>query len=256
MAQLRIGTSKYGRRQDSHKLIDMVNAAVSLSSNTAKAKQTEAFSQMQGSVSKYARANDRRMVLRSMRDVKYLKCVPLENPAQPSRENLRAYEEELVMEESIILNGVPFHGSQHFLTTLRELCCKLCEQEGVWLNADDLYDELVTRMARSTSSADSFFKLNSLVGSPDLMLLPTTQKQSFPIKLNVYVSAGEIHTNLSTTNAFGLFRKTDVKPTDLMGGPVSSRPWIVLHATVDERANISSNKTVRHARVLLPESLY
>jgi hypothetical protein len=216
----------------------------------------EALAQMQAAVSKYARANDRRMVLRSMRDVKYLKCIPLEGSASPSRDNLKLYEDELVMEESIILNGVPFHGSHHFLTTLHELCTKLCEQEGVWLNSQDLYDELVAKMARSTSSADSFFKLNSMIGSPDLMLLPTTQKQAFPIKLNVYVSAGEVHTNLSTTNAFGLFRKSDVRPADLMGGPVSSRPWIVIHATVDERANVSTNKTVRQARVLLPESLY
>ena len=234
----------------------MASASVAQISMNAKAKQNQAFSQMQASVSKYARANDRRMVLRSMRDVKYLKCVPLEATAPPSRDMLKTHEEELVMEDSIILNGVPFHGSQHFLTTLRELCIKLCEQNGVWLNSNDLYDELVTRMARSSSSADSFFKLNSLVGSSDLMLLPTTQRQLFPIKLNLYVSAGEVHTNLSTTNAFGLFRKSDVKPADLMGGPASSRPWIVLHVTVDERANLSTSKTVRHARVLLPESLY
>jgi hypothetical protein len=223
---------------------------------TALPKQTEALAQMQLSVSKYVKANDRRMVLRSMREVKYLNCVPLDASLPPSPGNLNAQEEELMMEESIILNGIPFHGSQHFLATLKELCAKLCEQDGVWLSSQDLYEELVTRMARSTSSADSFFKLNSLVGSPDLMLMPTTQKQSFAIKLNLYVSAGEIHTNLSTTNAFGLFRKSDVKPADLMGGPVSSRPWIVLHATVDERANISTNRTVRHARALLPETLY
>lgn len=234
----------------------MVAAAVAKTSMTTKATQSDVLAQMQASVSKYARANDRRMVLRSMREVKFLKCVPLENPSPPSRENLKAHEEELVMEDSIILNGVPFHGSQHFLTTLKELCLKLCEQDGVSLNFQDLYDELVARMARSTSSADSFFKLNSMVGSSDLMLLPTTQKQLFPIKLNIYVSSGEVHTNLSTTNAFGLFRKSDVRPADLMGGPVSSRPWIVLHATVDERANLSTNKAVRQARVLLPESLY
>lgn len=212
---------------------------------------------MQTSVSKYARANDRRMVLRSMREVKYLSCIPLDTTPPGPPEDLKSAEDELILEDSIILNGIPFHGSQHFLTTLKELCAKLTEQEGVWMSSNDLYEILVGKMARSTSSADSFFKLNSLVGSPDLMLMPTTQKQSFAIKMNLYVSGGQIHTNLTTTNAFGLFRKSDVKPADLGGkGAVSSRPWIGIQATVEERANISAEKAVRHVKVLLPNSLY
>jgi hypothetical protein len=101
---------------------------------SAKSKQREAFAQMQASVSKYARANGRRMVLRSMREVKYLKCVPLDPTASSTSDSLQTHEEELVNEDRIILNGVPFHGSQHFLTTLRELCGRLCEQEGVWMH--------------------------------------------------------------------------------------------------------------------------
>jgi hypothetical protein len=221
-------------------------------------KQAEAYSHMQSSVSKYARANDRRMVLRSMREVKYLSCIPLDSsPESAPVEDLKSAEEELMTEDSIILNGIPFHGSQHFLTTLKELCAKFTEQEGVWLTASDFYEILVGKMARSTSSNDSFFELNSLIGSPDLMLMPIAQKQSFAIKMHVYVSGGQIHTNLTTTNTFGLFRKADVKPADLGGhGAVSSRPWIGIQATVEERANISSGSAVRHVKVLLPDSLY
>jgi hypothetical protein len=193
-----------------------------------------------------------------MREVKYLSCIPLDSsPESAPVEDLKSAEEELMTEENIILNGIPFHGSQHFLTTLKELCAKLSEQEGVRLTATNLYEILVGKMARSSSSADSFFKLNSLIGSSDLMLMPTTQKQSFAIKMNLYVSGGQIHTNLTTTNAFGLFRKADVKPADLGGhGAISSRPWIGIQATVEERANVSSGSAVRHVKVLLPNSLY
>lgn len=219
-------------------------------------KQEEAFTSMQGSVSRYARANDRRMVLRSMREVKYLNCIELDG-TNVNMENIKAVEDELIGEDNIILNGIPFHGSQHFLTTLKELCSKLCDQEGVSMKHTDLYNNLIARMARSTASADSFFKLNSLIGSPDLMLMPTTQKQVFPIKLNLYVSAGDIHITLTSTNAFGLFRKADVKPSELgRMGPIASRPWIGIRGTVEERANVSSGSAVRHVKVTLPESLY
>lgn len=219
-------------------------------------KQECAFSNMQASLSKYARANDRRMVLRSMRDVKYLKCIPLE-PLTTHRDSLHAFEEELLVEERIVLNGVEFSGSRHFLTTLKELCAKLCDHDGVWMEVDTLYENLVSRMARSTASADSFFKLNPLVGSADLLLMPTSHKNGFSIKLNLYVANGQIHSTLSTTNAFGLFRKTDVRPADLGGmSAVASRPWIAIHAVVEERSNLSNGQSVRHVNVKLPESLY
>lgn len=219
-------------------------------------KQDDEFSKMQTYLSKYARSNDRRMVLRSMRDVKYLKCIALETTTAP-RDSVQASEEELLAEENIILNGVPFTGCNHFLTTLKELCAKICDQDGVWMECDALYENLVTRMARSNASADSFFKLNPLVGSPDLILMPTSHKHAFPIKLNIYVANGQIHSTLSTTNSFGLFRKADVKPADLGGLKASSsRPWVAIHAVVDERSNVSNGQAVRHVKVLLPESLY
>jgi hypothetical protein len=169
---------------------------------------------------------------------------------------MKAYEEELIGEENIVLNGVPFHGSHHLLTTLKELCAKLCESDIVKMSSAELYENLVSRIARSTSSADAFFKLSSLIGSSDLMMMPTTQKQTFPIKIDLYVSSGQIHSNLSVINTFGLFRKSDVKPSDLTGTAVSSRPWISLHATITERANITTGNAVRQVQVRLPENLY
>ena len=224
----------------------MLSAVASMT--TPEAKMDEAISKMQISLSKFARSNDRRMVLRSLRDVKYLLCLPLE-PVYSDGE-IKELEDEVV-NEHVILNGIPFHGN--FLTTLKQLCSKMCE--GVSLNENALYASLIVRMARTTSSADSYFKLNSLLGSPDLMLMPT-QGKSVPLNLTLYSSMGHIHGTISTVNFYGLFRKADLKPPELGKGPMTGRPWITIQATIDERVNLSTKEGVRHLKVKLPETLY
>lgn len=219
------------------------------------AKVDDAFAKMQSSLSRYARSNDRRMVLRSLRDVKYLACVGLE-PVQANDIVVQDLEEEVAAERNISLNGIPFQGSRHFLATLKELCDKFCEMDGVQLKTDQLYEALLLRMARTTFSADAYFKLNAIMGSSDLMLMPITQKTALPIKVSLYVSAGNIHASLSSTNAYGLFRKADVKPADIGKGTLGGRPWISLQGIVEERVNLSANTGVRNVRVKLPESLY
>lgn len=221
---------------------------------SAAQRRKHALSTMQSSLAKYAKANDRRMVIRSMREVKELTSILLD-PIETDTENLDELEQEIYEENSILLNGIPFHGSKHFLMTLKELCVKLCATEGIAMTSDELYAALVTRMGRSASSADAYFKLNSLMGSADVMLLP--KNDTFPIKVNLYASAGEVHATVHNTNAYGMYRKADVKPADIKKGVVgNSRPWIALQATVDERANLSTGNAVRILKVKLPDSLY
>lgn len=215
---------------------------------TLEEKMEDSFAKMQSSLSKFARSNDRRMVLRALRDVKYLLCLSLE-PVYYEGE-LKELEDE-VANEHVILNGIPFHGN--FLVTLQQLCSKMCE--GVALSEASLYASLIVRMARTVSAADSYFKLNSLLGSADLMLMPT-QAKVVPINLNLYSSMGTIHATISTVNFYGLFRKADIKPADLGKGSMSGRPWISIQATIDERVNLSTKEGVRHMKVKLPESLY
>ncbi len=234
-----------------------------------------AFQKMQSSVSKYARANDRRMVLRTLKEVKHLDCIPLD-PIEENllaRQNLSDLEQE-VSRERIILNDMPFvqkkkNGNYDFLVTLQELCFKLCEDPqlgGSSLDPNYLYEQLIIRMAPTSSSADAHFKLNSLLGSPDLMLMPcqphlhgpvangTTapkalQEQMPPIQLQVFASGGQIHATILTAHGFGLFRKVDVKPD---GG----RPWIYLQALTRERVNFNNRASVRSMRLKLPSDLY
>lgn len=236
---------------------------------------------MQTNLIRYTRSNDRRMVLRSLKDVKFLSCLTLD-PVQTADGPLSDLEKE-VAEENIVLNGVPFkpvglgadgkeHGSNAVnssLPMLKGLCSQFCERPNVDLDQTVLYEKLIIRMAKTTASADPYFRLNSLLGSSDLLVMPigadgqgvpattaatsistaVNNKKDFsyiknPIHLNVYETHNEIHVTLSEAYTFGLFRKSDVK---------SARPWIIINAVVNERANISSDQSVRHLTVKLPD---
>jgi hypothetical protein len=186
-----------------------------------------------------------------MRDVKYLACLPLE-PVQVDENAFRSLPslEEELSDESIVLNGIAFHARPDFLSVMHDLCLKLCETDGVTVNPQYLYEHLVIRMAPSTSSADAHFKLNAVMGSPDLLIMPVPMKKSpTPIELNVFCLHGCVHAQVSSGHNFGLFRKTDVKPVDNNTG----RAWVTLQAIVDERVNFSNTQSVRSLRVKIPD---
>ena len=214
---------------------------------TLPARMEESFSKMRGSLSKFARSNDRRMVLRSMRDVKYLACLPLD-PLQVDEDKfveLPSLEEEL-SDENIVLNGVAFHYRPDFLQVMHALCLKMCETNGVTVNPQILYENLVIRMARSTSSADAHVKLNEIMGSPDIKIMPVPMKKpSTPIELNLFCLNGNVHAEVSSANNFGLFRRADDTNT--------GRAWVTLHSIVHERVNFSNNQSVRSLRVKIPD---
>jgi len=123
-----------------------------------------------------------------------------------------------------------------------------------------VYDGIVTRMARTASAADSYFKLNSLLGSPDLMLMPAQNASSKilpPIEVEVFASAGCVHASFSTANVYGLYRKADLKDfaglqADINAG--TSKPWISINAVVEERVNFENGECVRHLSVKIPET--
>ena len=259
-----------------------INPSASGSATMTKEERMEdAIQKMRSNISRYGRANDRRMVLRSLRDVKFLSCLQLD-PVQPVSGPLSELENE-VAEETIVLNGIPFKASgknsdgsaritapdgksSNFLGMLKSLCSKFCEMKGVKVDPNELYEKLIVRMAKTTSSADAYFRLNSLLGSSDLLVMPLPSTPSSganipskalshtlskeaptvapPIELNLYVAHGEIHITLSATYEFGMFRKTDVKP---------ARPWITIQALVTERTNFSNDQSVRHLNVKLPD---
>lgn len=249
----------------------------------------DSIQKMRSNLNRYARANDRRMVLRSLKDVSFLSCLSLDS-VQPYDGPLSDLEKE-VSEETIILNGVPFKApgltsggtarstatsNGNTLGMLKRFSADICDREEVKLSPNDLYQKLIIRMARTTSSSDAYFRLNSLLGSSDLLVMPisgpaqhaanqsaapatpvnkeaaqatgtstgTPTELSSPIEMNVYVSNGEVHMTMSVTYPFGLFRKSDVK---------SGRPWMKIQGLVNERANFSKDESVCNLNAKLPD---
>lgn len=272
-------TGKYGQEQPN---TDGQNKRVS-----GYPKIDETIMKMKASLSRFTRANDRRMVLRTLKEVKYLKALPVDNRPPPMVDL-----EELEMEiakENLILNGQSFHRktkygrtSTDFLHVLHELCYQLCDSASDTdkkkdvsvhtsgqsvvpslanaLSPDTLYYDLLCRLARTITSADSFGKLNDVLGSTELILmnssaerkpkikktkaLPTEMGALPPIEVNIFEEGGNIHAHIVTTLGFGLYRKLDVN---------TGRPWIKMQAELNERINFSSGSQVRHVTCIWPD---
>jgi len=231
----------------------------------------ESIQKLRMNLTRYARANDRRMVLRSLKDVRQLSSLPLD-PVPDYDGSLEELEHEL-QTEYVTINGIAFRPAAQLrttrnntaLTTLRSLCDKLCEHAGWKQQPEDIYKAIVLRIAKTTASADPYFQLNSFLGSAELLLQPieasaaqkpsvdiaaktdssvdSSSKEIVPIEVNVYASDGNIHVTIAAVYWFGLFRKSDVKP---------GKPWISIEGHVKERTNLTNESAVRSLCVKLP----
>ena len=225
--------------------------------------EKDTLEQMKANLIRYARSDDRRMLLRSLRDVRLLNCLSLD-AVQGSDGQLFDLEKECAAAR-IILNSVEVKGIGVLATTsedgntisaknscipvLKGICRMLSEKDDVKTSSRELYEKLIVRLAKTSSSADPYFRLNSLFGSPDLLVMPleddaAASDKSTLTELNVYASNGEIHMTLIQTYKFGLLRKSDVK---------TNRPWVVIHGVVKERANLTRNTGIRELKVNLPD---
>ena len=220
-------------------------AAVSTTSSSAYkgkpnklAKKNETLDKLKLQLSRYTRSSDRRMVIRSLGACTYLRCIPLEpvSAGPASSKEWKALEDEL-SSNAVSINGFHMAGSTDVSAILRHLCHELCSAKKVNLSPTTLYNALVIRLSRQTSSADAYFALNALLGSQDLILQKPKLSVTVPTSdLTLYESGGQIHASLHVYHPYGLFRKTDV---------TSGKPWIALTAVVKERVNLSTGQSCR-----------
>ena len=234
----------------------------------------ESIEKLKSNLVRYGRSNDRRMVLRSLKDVKFLSYILLEAPDDQIDIPLPELEKE-VSQEKVVLNDVLLKprnsaerkdiknsGTNNGCTTMvKALAQVLCENSK--LNENTLYVRVLARLAKTSASTDVHFQLNAMMGSTELivqelssiyLVKPTpnsmnnsaTNKNGDATNLKLYNSGGQIHMILETTLNFGLFRKSDV---------IINRPWIVMKCKVHERANLSTNESFRSLNVKTP-SLY
>jgi len=232
----------------------------------------ESIEKLRSNLVRYARCNDRRMVLRSLKEHKFLEYTPLVTPIDQIDIPMSELEKE-VSDEKIVLNDVvlkPRHSADlkdiivnpgtnnGCIMTLKDLSKVLCDKSA--LDEKTLYERLLVRLAKTSASADAYFQLNSIMGSTDLIVQKlsleqmvkstsvnidnnTTNSDDDVIHLDIYNSGGQIHIILDITFDFGLFRKSDV---------ASNRPWIVMKGKVHERANLSTNESFRSLNVKTP----
>jgi hypothetical protein len=192
-------------------------------------------------LSRFTRVNDRAMVIRTLQTCQFLYSVPLEAvPLSPQSPDQWKRLEREVCSNPLVLNGHNFQvynsPNIHTMKVLTELCRQLCQ--GIRLVPETLYKALVIRLAKTTSAADCYFHLTSILGSPDLVIQPTSSKVAVPpTELVIYQADQHIHARLSVYHSYGLFRKTDV---------TSGKPWIHVVAAAHERVNVTTGMSTRH----------
>lgn len=179
-------------------------------------QHAEAMQKMKSNLVRYTRANDRRMVLRSLKDVKFLSFIPLPPPIATPLEVALADLELEVASETLVLNDFTIKpaggigkeaartglniGPAVMLKGLAERLCESCEVTGI--DAKTLYETMIARMAKTTASADPYFQLNSLLGgTTDLIVMqlsPEHHKTATPA--NFIVPRVTVHSNAINRN--------------------------------------------------------
>lgn len=201
---------------------------------------------------RYARANDRRMLLRSLKEASFLSYIPLEGGKRNG--TLRELEDE-VFRETLILNGTTLKppsksttikncgtnsGSLVIVKGLSKVFC-----ENTPLDARTCYERLVASLAKSSTAAAIYAQLNSMFGSAELIVKQVpSENGAEPNDLQMYKTHGQVHMTLGTKLNFGLFRKSDDSTT---------RAWITLECKVHERTNLTTNECFRGLSVKTPE---
>lgn len=217
----------------------------------------------------FTRTNDRRMVMRKLKDATFLSYIPLEAPTTRSKVSTFELEEEIWTEE-VFLNGTLLKTSSADRTLknsgtnsglvwiLKPYVKALCENTK--LNEKSMYERVLMRLRKSSLTAEihsvlSFFMENAELNVKEVPTDYTIKCTSYVIDKNkstnndnvpnliLYKSDCQMHMTLDTTFHFGLYRKSDT---------VVNRPWIVLRCKVHERLNVSTNETFRSLNVKTP----
>jgi hypothetical protein len=204
-------------------------------------------------VSRFTRANDHTSALATLQGCTALTSIELESvPSSPSsQKQWQELEQEVWRSSKLILNQVAFEGQavrHEFVPVLKALCSKLTESTTGFIDSLSVYRLLIIRLAPTTSSADSYFHLNAVLGTGDLLLQPVQDPHYAKTilgfrptaDLSLYESGGQIHAIMVNNHAYGLYRKSDL---------TSSTPWLGVVATVHERINLTTGSGVREVQV-------
>lgn len=257
-------------------------------------KATEdAVEKLQANVTRYTRANDRRMVLRSLKDAEFLSQMTLGTPILPPDICLSELEQEL-LEETVVLNDFSFKPSSSverkdtftnagmnsgclvILKGLTEGLCGVDTNGGEYsLDGKAVYEKLVARMARTSASVDIVDLLHALMGSPDLTVKHIASSQNSKTTATAPGIAIAKSSSYGSSNSDSTVEDKSIRvhvyeangnihmKLDMMlefglfrkSDTNMTRPWITLKTFLHERVNLSSGANYRVIDVKTP-SLY
>ena len=216
----------------------------------------ETIEKLKAASIRYARANDRRMLLRSLKEASFLSYIPLEEGGKPDGTSMRELQDE-VFRETLVLNGTTLNPpaksttiknsgtNSGSLVILKGLTRVFCEKAS--LDAKTCYERVVTRLAKSLIATDISTQLNAIFGSEELIVKQIPSESSEPNDLQIYKTGEQVQMTLETKMNFGLFRKS---------GDSNTRAWIQLECKVRDRSNLSTNESFRGLIVKTPEVGY
>jgi hypothetical protein len=233
---------------------------------TKKSNAEKELQEMKVKLGQFTRGNNHKAALEALQGCNAVASIPLEStPSSPtSQKQWQSLEKEVGnSSRRFILNEVSFEGAtlrSEFTPVLKALCSNLTESSkatGGGIDSNSVYKVLIIRLAPTTSSADSYFHLNALLGTGDLLLQPVSASQHVKsilanrpaADLTLYESAGHVHTTLVSNHAYGLFRKSDLSNAAAAGAGAVAKPWIGVCAVVHERMNMTTGASVRQIKV-------
>eukprot|EP00535_Pseudo-nitzschia_heimii_P002913 CAMPEP_0197186970 /NCGR_PEP_ID=MMETSP1423-20130617/14956_1 /TAXON_ID=476441 /ORGANISM="Pseudo-nitzschia heimii, Strain UNC1101" /LENGTH=269 /DNA_ID=CAMNT_0042638419 /DNA_START=27 /DNA_END=836 /DNA_ORIENTATION=- len=250
--------------------LNQISSALSSTIDRHIESREDSIEKLKSSLIQFTRTNDRRMVMRKLKEATFLSYIPLEAPSFRSSTFMSKVEAE-VSRERVLLNGTLLKppsahrtlknsGSNSGPSAILRLYLKeLCK--GSKLNEKIMYERVIMRLAKSSTLAEIHSILSSFMESAELIVkeVPsdyTIKSTSYNIMnknkgmndddlpdLKLYNSESQIHMTLDTTFHFGLYRRNDT---------VVNRPWIVLRCKFHERLNVSTNETFRSLSVKTP----
>lgn len=243
------GTKQSQTKQQKHHSDQQENKAVS----QILMSEHNPVHKLQKNFSRYVRTNDRRMMIRAMKDCRRLSNIPI-SPLDTKPLLIKSDTEWKEVEtecskSKITLNGITFTGrDERKRREAMEIFKKLCEKitEGIELSSEQLFQELLVRMGRDSMTEDIFSQIEGILGCPDLVITPPKKATALPIELNLYESGGSVHAVCWMRHLCALFRKSDLSVGQ-------KRPWIRLTLIVYERVNISSGMSTRCCSVEVME---
>ena len=206
-----------------------VNSSNNGENSPSEAARLEAWNKFKSAIGRYARTNDRRMMIRALKDCPRLRIIPMDLietfPTTP--EQWLQCEKE-VSRTNVRINGTPMmgfagsassanrhkktsggkdhveKGNQELLDVLKKLCDHLTSSDAstapgqagkatvsaaTTISSEALYHEILLRLVRTTASADAYFQLNALLGCGDLVVQLPKKAAPLPTDLSLYAAS-------------------------------------------------------------------